>query len=173
MTRPGYPAENKFTDGYTVDHVTNCWVWTAGLNTDGYPVLRHPGGKREYAHRYSYRTCVAAIPAGLVVDHLCRNTTCVKPKHLEAVEQGTNVRRGARRHPSLLKPKPPSAAREARKAAGLSIVQLAERAQCSVGTIQRIENRGHRRPRRDVAERIAAVLRVDASDLFDTPSLHT
>jgi hypothetical protein len=34
------------------------------------------------------------IPKGLVIDHLCRNTWCANPDHLEAVTNGENVRRG-------------------------------------------------------------------------------
>jgi transposase-like protein len=30
----------------------------------------------------------------LEIDHLCRNRSCVNPKHLEVVTRGENVRRG-------------------------------------------------------------------------------
>jgi hypothetical protein len=35
------------------------------------------------------------VPAGLELDHLCRNRDCVNHAHLEAVTHATNVRRGA------------------------------------------------------------------------------
>lgn len=60
---------------------------------------RQPGagyGRRGnvYAHRIAFELARGPIPAGLVIDHLCRNTSCVNPDHLEAVTQGENVRRG-------------------------------------------------------------------------------
>jgi len=51
-------------------------------------------GKREYAHRFSYKLFVGPILAGLTIDHLCRNTLCVNPAHLEAVVIDENVARG-------------------------------------------------------------------------------
>lgn len=43
----------------------------------------------------SYRIEHGEILPQLVIDHLCRNRSCVRPSHLEAVEHGENVRRGA------------------------------------------------------------------------------
>jgi hypothetical protein len=34
------------------------------------------------------------IPDGLMLDHLCRNTACVNPSHLEPVTNSVNVQRG-------------------------------------------------------------------------------
>ena len=47
----------------------------------------------EYAHRVTYRHLVGPIPAGMQVDHLCRNRTCVNPDHLEPVTASENRRR--------------------------------------------------------------------------------
>jgi hypothetical protein len=46
------------------------------------------------AHRLAYEQARGPIPDGLVIDHLCRNTGCVNPDHLEAVTQAVNVQRG-------------------------------------------------------------------------------
>lgn len=46
------------------------------------------------AHRLAYELVHAAeVPAGLVLDHLCRNTLCVNPGHLEPVTQAVNASR--------------------------------------------------------------------------------
>ncbi|MFI1182602.1 HNH endonuclease signature motif containing protein [Streptomyces sp. NPDC020799] len=70
-----------------------CWQWTAYTNPDGYGQIKI-GGRPRYAHRVAYEAMREPIPDGLVIDHLCRNRTCVRPDHLEAVRQRTNVLRG-------------------------------------------------------------------------------
>ena len=47
------------------------------------------------AHRIAYMHFVGPIPDGLTIDHLCRNTACVNPSHLEAVTDRVNVLRGS------------------------------------------------------------------------------
>lgn len=70
-----------------------CWLWTKPVTDKGYGVYFH-GKKRTLAHRFSYEMANGPIPKGLVLDHLCRNTLCVNPDHLEAVTQKENVLRG-------------------------------------------------------------------------------
>ena len=48
------------------------------------------------AHRWSYEHHVGPIPEGLTVDHLCRNTSCVNPEHMEVVTREENAYRGSR-----------------------------------------------------------------------------
>jgi hypothetical protein len=72
-----------------------CWIWSASLCGRGYGQFW--GGKASgivMAHRFSYELHVGKIPPGLVIDHLCRNTKCVRPDHLEAVTYAENTRRG-------------------------------------------------------------------------------
>jgi hypothetical protein len=45
------------------------------------------------AHRVTYALVKGPIPAGLQLDHLCRNTSCVNPNHLEAVTTRENTMR--------------------------------------------------------------------------------
>ena len=79
---------------------TGCWEWKSSLDRNGYGVFSEKnvstGGKmkRYFAHRLVYEFLVGPIPEGLVIDHLCRNSRCVRPDHLEPVSQGENVRRG-------------------------------------------------------------------------------
>lgn len=72
-----------------------CWEWTAYIDPAGYGRFRLRTHSA-YAHRVSYELLVGPIPDGLTLDHLCRNTRCVNPDHLEPVTQGENSRRARR-----------------------------------------------------------------------------
>lgn len=78
-----------------------CWEWTGGTNHIGYGVVtvRY---RRYSPHRLSYQLAAGPIPYGMVIDHLCRNTLCFNPGHLEPVTMAENIRRsplvGAKSH---------------------------------------------------------------------------
>jgi len=74
-----------------VEKTETCWNWTAAV-TRGYGRF-FPKGKPEQAHRVAYELLVGPIPEGLTIDHLCFNTLCVNPDHLEPVTLSENVRR--------------------------------------------------------------------------------
>jgi hypothetical protein len=76
-----------------VNKTNYCWNWTASANERGYGLFRF-NGKTSKAHRVSYELTYGDIDAMLVIDHLCKNTLCVNPDHLDLVSQGENVRRG-------------------------------------------------------------------------------
>lgn len=71
-----------------------CWLWVAAKNHLGYASVYWKGATA-VAHRLIYRELAGEIPAGLVLDHLCRVRHCVNPDHLEPVTQQENVVRGA------------------------------------------------------------------------------
>lgn len=76
----------------TVPDGNGCLVWTGAPRADyGLVMLR---GKRFGVHRVTYEYIVGPIPRGLVLDHLCRNTRCVNPEHLEPVTDRVNILRG-------------------------------------------------------------------------------
>jgi hypothetical protein len=73
-------------------HLTanGCWEWQYGTTGDGYPVFKMHG-KKYLAHRVMYTARRGPIKDQ--IDHLCRNTRCVNPAHLEDVSCRTNVYR--------------------------------------------------------------------------------
>lgn len=72
-----------------------CWVWTGSKTTRGYGMLKLERSRTKVmAHRYVWEVAVGPIPKGLVIDHLCRNPSCINPAHLEPVTQAENMRRG-------------------------------------------------------------------------------
>lgn len=72
-----------------------CWMWL-GTKPRGYfpPRRRQTPRPRVKAHRFTYEALIGPIPKGLEPDHLCRNTWCCNPRHLELVTHAENVRRG-------------------------------------------------------------------------------
>ena len=70
-----------------------CWAWDGPRDKEAYGLFTYDRKTRR-AHRVTYAWVNGRIPKGLVLDHLCRATHCVKPSHLEAVSNWTNVLRG-------------------------------------------------------------------------------
>lgn len=95
LARP--PAQDEAERFFEkVDALAPCWEWTGGTNEAGYGrFTRAPGhtDRYVYAHRWAWEHLVGPIPEGLTLDHLCRNTVCVNPDHLEPVSPEENARR--------------------------------------------------------------------------------
>lgn len=81
---------NKQTD-------SGCWKWTAFIY-QGYGRFRIGRGIVQ-AHRWAWEQVHGPVPEGLELDHLCRNTACVNPDHIEAVTHRENALRGF--HPNV------------------------------------------------------------------------
>jgi hypothetical protein len=77
----------------SIDEATGCWNWTHRTTSAGYGTLSIRA-RNFAAHRISYTRHKGPIPEGLVLDHLCRNTVCINPEHLEAVTDQVNILRG-------------------------------------------------------------------------------
>lgn len=66
----------------------DCWLF---LGTPNYYYGRY---HQTNAHRISWEIHNGPIPKGMHIDHLCRNTRCINPDHLEPVTLEENNRRG-------------------------------------------------------------------------------
>jgi hypothetical protein len=67
-----------------VEPLNDCLIWTGYKTAGGYAHMSVDGRKR-YIHRLVLEMANGPLPAGVVVDHKCRNTACVKLEHLQAV----------------------------------------------------------------------------------------
>lgn len=76
----------------TKDSNSGCWNWTGALS-HGYGLMAIGNGRQRLTHRLSYELLVGPIPTGLELDHLCKNTACLNPAHLEPVTRAENLRR--------------------------------------------------------------------------------
>ena len=66
-----------------------CWPWTAQKRSHGYGGFRM--GRVQLAHVAAVLLDGRKIPAGMVVDHECRNRLCVNPAHLRVVTKAQNT----------------------------------------------------------------------------------
>jgi len=82
------------------------WYWVGGLmhpqagRAYGQVVLPKPESQRRrmprfmLIHRYVWEVLVAPIPPGHVIDHVCHESLCCNPDHLEPVTIEENSSRG-------------------------------------------------------------------------------
>lgn len=92
MNPPGLTDWSRFCDKFQWQ-AKGCWLWLGAKQPQGYGKFAEKG-RALVAHRRIYNWAKGHIPPTLVVDHLCRQTSCVNPNHLEAVTHGENVLRG-------------------------------------------------------------------------------
>jgi len=94
------PAEQRFWDKVNKDgplvrpELGPCWEWTGNTAVRGGYGRFKVNGKMVYAGRWYYERVNGPVLQGLELDHLCRNTSCVNPAHLEPVTRKENARRG-------------------------------------------------------------------------------
>jgi hypothetical protein len=94
------PKEHKrIFSKILIDNKTGCWNWTGSLDFQGYGLLWYKN-RTERSHRVLYAFFIKPIPRGSKItktfqlDHVCKNKRCCNPKHLEIVNQRTNIIRG-------------------------------------------------------------------------------
>jgi len=87
----GAPGASEARFWACVVKTDRCWIWQGPVINSGYGRAT-VDGQKWLAHRYTYTRARGPIPAGLVIDHLCRNQLCVRPDHLRAVRQLENSR---------------------------------------------------------------------------------
>lgn len=81
-----------------VDRSSECWLWTAGVDKDGYgkfavtlPRGSRPKQRHVRAHHFSYEQAHGVTSKGLVLMHACDTRRCVRPEHLRVGTQTENI----------------------------------------------------------------------------------
>jgi hypothetical protein len=87
------PAHIRFWEKVSTREPGKCWLWLASCVEGGYGQFQI-GHAKIRAHRWAYEREFGPVPAGKVLDHLCRVRNCVNPAHLEPVTTRINILRG-------------------------------------------------------------------------------
>lgn len=78
----------------------DCWECRGNITPLGYGTF-NADGSTQFAHRWAYYLAKGEIPKGLVIDHLCNHTWCVRPTHLVATTITRNAMRSGRNPASV------------------------------------------------------------------------
>lgn len=91
----GGSAAKPFESLYVIQK-NGCWIWIGAKGPCRGMVygVRMVDGKHKKAHTLSYERANGPVPKGMELDHLCKNTLCINPLHLEPVPHRINVLRG-------------------------------------------------------------------------------
>lgn len=81
----------RFAQYLSPEPNTGCLLWTGCTrdSTKNYGAF-NLGNKKVYAHRFAWELEHGPIPEGLTVDHVCLQTMCCLPRHLQLVTQSVN-----------------------------------------------------------------------------------
>ena len=95
---------DRFETKYMPEPNTGCWLWMAGIDSDGYGQMRVDRGDGAIplkAYRIAFNLFRGPVPQGKELDHLCRTPLCVNPAHLEPVTHRENILRGLKNRASI------------------------------------------------------------------------
>lgn len=79
-----------------VEKTPTCWLWKRSTKTNfglSYGTFKYER-RAMAAHIFCYEYEIGNVPKNMELDHLCRNTLCVNPSHLEPVTHKENTLRG-------------------------------------------------------------------------------
>lgn len=69
-----------------VNKTSSCWLWTAGVDWDGYGIFSRPAlfgrGRSVRASRFAWELQHGSAPGAALVCHRCDTPACVNPDHL-------------------------------------------------------------------------------------------
>jgi hypothetical protein len=73
----------------TTDDTTDCWNWN-GYKREGYGRIQYKGTTHT-VHRLMYKLHNNGINSNESIHHICANTLCVNPDHLQSISQRENT----------------------------------------------------------------------------------
>jgi len=74
----------------------DCWISTYSVASHGYAQVGWQTKRERHlvlAHRASWERVNGPVPAGMTLDHICKNRRCVNPNHLRVLDNFENARR--------------------------------------------------------------------------------
>ena len=80
------PVAVRFWRSVMPEPNTGCFLWMGTISRGGYGQLDN-----SRAHRVAWELLRGPIPAGMVIDHMCRVRSCVNPDHLRVVTRRINA----------------------------------------------------------------------------------
>ena len=68
---------------------SGCILWTGSKAPTGHGIIGGRGGTR-LAYRYAWEKENGSVPEGMLLDHACRNPSCVNVEHLRLADKSSN-----------------------------------------------------------------------------------
>jgi len=83
-------VEDRFWANVVPEPNSGCWLWDGPVDDFGYGRFR-VDGRKERAHRLSFRMHCEPVPVGKILLHSCDVPGCVNPAHLRIGVDADNV----------------------------------------------------------------------------------